>query len=62
MKKLMCSMPEDSCESCCVMLKRLKESLLKFKKYLEGEGAELENLINKYKKTLFTQKSCSKLY
>jgi hypothetical protein len=38
------------------MLRKLKESLLKFKKYLESEGVELENMFNKYRKALFTKK------
>jgi hypothetical protein len=38
MKKLLESLPEDSCQSCCLILRRLKDSLVNFKKYLQGES------------------------
>lgn len=34
MDKLLGMMPVNCCEGCCVMLRKLKESLLRFKKYL----------------------------
>ena len=44
------------------MLRKLKDSLMRFKKYLESEGAELEKMFSKYKKTLFSQRSYAKLH
>lgn len=41
MEKILNYLSEDSCQSCCSMLRKLKESLIRFKKYLEGEGAEM---------------------
>lgn len=34
-------MPANSCENCCGMLRKLKDSLIRFKKHLEGEACEL---------------------
>lgn len=39
------------------MLKRLKESIINFKRYLDNEGAELDQHFTKYKKALFSQRS-----
>jgi len=50
-------MPKDSCQNCCTMLKRIKESIINFKRYLDNEGAELDQLFTKYKKVLFSQRS-----
>lgn len=46
-------MAGDSCESCCQLLKRVKDSLLRIKTHLEQETAEMDKIYHKYKKTLF---------
>jgi hypothetical protein len=39
------------------MLRKLKESLLKYRKYLEEESGQLDTLYHKYRKTLFSPRS-----
>lgn len=39
------------------MLKKIKDSIFKFKKYLEGEAQEVENLYSRYKKLMFHSRS-----
>ena len=47
----------EACGKCCEILKRMKESIIKYKKYLEGEAGEFEKLYDKYKKTMYSTKS-----
>jgi len=42
---------------CCDILKKLKDSIIKYKKYLEGESQEIEKIYEKYKKILFSFKT-----
>lgn len=47
----------EACGKCCEILRKLKDSIIKFKKYLEGESAEFERIYDKYKKTMYSVKS-----
>jgi hypothetical protein len=47
----------EACTKCCEILKKLKDSIIRFKKYLEGESAEFERIYDKYKKTMYSVKS-----
>jgi hypothetical protein len=43
------------------MLRKLRDSLLRFKRHLEDEASEQEGLYQRYKKTLFSHRIANKL-
>ncbi len=45
------------CGRCCEILRKLKDSVLRFRKYLEGESREMERLYDKYKRTMYAVKT-----
>lgn len=42
----------NSCESCCILLKKLKGSIMNYKQYLEKEGEQFECLVDNFKQKL----------
>jgi hypothetical protein len=44
----------EPCARCCMLLKKLKDSILQYRNYLEHEAEEVEKLYGKHKKALFT--------
>ena len=39
----------DECNKCCVMIKKIKDSVMRYRQYLEQEGEECERLYNMLK-------------
>jgi hypothetical protein len=46
-----------ACARCCEILRKLKDSIMRFRKYLEGESTEMERLYDKYKRTMYAVKT-----
>lgn len=40
---------DKACNTCCVMLKKMKSSIITFKGYLEKEGEEFEVMVDNFK-------------
>jgi hypothetical protein len=39
----------NSCDSCCNLMRKMKNSILSYKKYLEKEGEQFEMFVDSFK-------------